>query len=197
MNYIDSINKLLKTNAGMVTTAQITEANIPRIYLKRMVDSGQLIRTGRGVYTLPDALEDEMFILQVKYNKGIFSHGTALFLHDLTDRTPIQYTMTFPVGYHVRSLKDEDLKSFHVKKELFDLGAITMLSPYGKEISVYNIERTICDILKGRSNMDIQIVTDTMKRYARSRNKNIPLLTQYAKMFRVEGKVRQYLEVLL
>ncbi len=197
MKYVNCINQILINNNGIVTTSQITNANIPRVYLKNMVEKGDLIRIERGIYAYPTALEDEMFTLQSKYKKGIFSHATALFLHDLTDRTPMKYTMTFPLGYNATSLKNENVKITHIKKDLYEIGVITMHSPFGREIQAYNVERTICDILKSRSDVDIQIITEAVKRYARLKGKNIPLLTEYAKLFRVEKKVRQYLEVLL
>jgi glycogen debranching enzyme len=62
------------------------------------------MKAARGVYVLPEVWEDELFILQYTYRKGIFSHETALWLLDFSDRTPQKYTMTFPVGYHVAEL---------------------------------------------------------------------------------------------
>ncbi len=45
--------------------------------------------------------------------------------------------------------------------------------------------------------VDIQIISDAFKRYAKSKDKNIPLLSEYAKILRVEKKIRSYLEALL
>ena len=81
--------------------------------------------------------------------------------------------------------------------DLYEIGIITAKSPGGNCIRIYNAERTLCDILKGRSTTDIQIVTDAFKRYARLDKKDIPLLSKYAKLLRVEKKLRSYLEVLL
>ena len=64
-------------------------------------------------------------------------------------------------------------------------------------IKVYNMERTLCDILRKRSGVDAGIIVEAFKRYAVRSDKNIPLLSEYAKKFRVEEKVRRYLEVLL
>lgn len=61
----------------------------------------------------------------------------------------------------------------------------------------YDMERTLCDILRPRANTDIQIVSEAFKRYAKRKDKNIPQLSEYAKHFNVEEKLRFYLEVLL
>ena len=73
---------------------------------------------------------------------------------------------------------------------------IEMKSPSGNPIRVYNLERTLCDILRG-SGSDVQIVGEAMKRYAASKDKNIHKLMQYADQLRVKPKVLRYMEVLL
>jgi hypothetical protein len=61
-----------------------------------MVDDGSLVRVDRGKYITLDTWEDKLYLLQHKYNKDIYSNITALFFQDLTNRTPIEYTMNFP-----------------------------------------------------------------------------------------------------
>ena len=101
-----AIQNILKINNGIVTTTQVTEAGIPRRCLRAMVDSGIIYRVERGIYALPESWEDELFFMQYRFSKGIFSHETALYLHTMTDRTPIPYTMTFPFGYNTSSVKN-------------------------------------------------------------------------------------------
>lgn len=197
MTYAEQILKLANKNNGIVTSAQVTKAGINRQHLKILVDKGLLERSQRGVYIIPTNFDDEMFNLQSRYKRGIFSHETALFLLDLTDRTPIKYSMTFPLGYNTSILDSENVKYYRVKDDLYGLGVITGKSSGGNEVRLYNTERTLCDILKGRSGTDIQTVTEAFKRYAKLGNKDIPLISKYAKLLRVEKKIRSYLEVLL
>ena len=197
MSQADKVLDFAYHHNGIVTSAQVTREGISRQYLKNLLDKGLLERSGRGVYILPDKFDDEMFNLQHRYSKGIFSHKTALFLLDLTDRTPGSYSMTFPLSYNTSNLKKENIRYFRVKEELYDLGIITKKTPGGNEVKLYNAERTLCDILKGCSRTDIQIISEAFKGYTRRDNKDIPLLSKYAKLLRVENKLRSYLEVLL
>ena len=64
-------------------------------------------------------------------------------------------------------------------------------------VSAYSVERTLCDILRPHSRVDIQIVTEAFKHYATKSNKNIPILSEYATILKVEARLRSYLEVLL
>ena len=197
MTYTEKILKLAQDNNGVVTSTQVTKAGIQREHQRDLVIKGQLERSERGVYIIPSILDDEMCNLQMRFKRGIFSHETALFLLDLTDHTPGKYSMTFPPGYNTTALNSENVKYYRVKDDLYELGIITAKSPGCNNVRLYNAERTLCDILKGRSNTEIQIVTDAFKRYARLNRKDIPLISEYAKLLRVEKKLRSYLEVLL
>jgi len=197
MTYADKILNMVRNNNGAVTTSQVTSADISREHLYSLVDKKVLERSARGVYILPDVFDDEMYNLQTRFKRGVFSHETALYLFDLTDVTPDQYTMTFPLGYNTSRLKRANIHYYRTKKEFYELGVTTIKSYGGHDVRVYNMERTLCDILRTRSQSDIRDITDAFKMYTRLKSKNIPLLTRYAKIFHVDKKIRSYLEVLL
>lgn len=181
---------------GIITTAQLTKAGLHRGYPHDFVESGELYRFGRSLYVRSSAWEDDFHLLQWKYGRGIYSHDTALYLLGYSDRTPARYTMTFPKSYNAQSLKQEDLIVKRVIPENHNFGIIEIKSSSGNSIRVYDLERTLCDILCG-SGSDIQIVSAAMKRYASSKDKNIHKLMQYAERLCVKPKVLRYMEVLL
>ena len=118
MNVSDKIIQLAKENNGVVTTTVLSEKrNIAR-KLKKLVDKGRLEKTARGVYILPEIWEDEFVNVQARFKKGIFSNETALFLWDLTDRTPNRHDMTFPHNYNLTNVKNEGINcsSFVLRK---------------------------------------------------------------------------------
>lgn len=181
---------------GVITSAQVTAAGLHRSLLQELVSSGELVRFSRGIYLRADVWEDDFYLLQLKYERGVYSHDTALYLLGYSDRAPLKYTMTFPKGYNSKSLKNENIIVKRVIPENYLLGVSEIKSPSGNKIRIYDLERTLCDILRGSSS-DIQIVGEAMKRYAASNNKNIHKLMQYAEQLRVKPKVLRYLEVLL
>ena len=192
-----AIMRILKTNNGVVTATQVTEAGIPRRCLSAMVEAGTIYRVSRGIYALPEAWEDEMFFMQYRFSKGIFSHETALYLHGMIDRTPIRFTMTFPFGYNTGSVKKQGIVAKLSTVETYDLGITTVSSASGNPLKVYNIERTLCDIVKTRHKADIQVINQAMKAYANLKNKDIAKLMSYADQIRVKPKVLKYMEVVL
>lgn len=192
-----SIQQILKNNNGIVTATQVTEAGIPRRCLSAMFESGAIYKVERGIYMLPEVWEDELFFMQYRFSKGIFSHETALYLHDMTDRTPVRYTMTFPFGYNTGSVKKQGIIAKLSTAETYELGIIAVSSPNGNLVKAYDIERTLCDIVKTRHKADIQVINQAMKTYAGSKNKDIAKLMSYADRLRVKPKILRYMEVLL
>lgn len=193
----EQIMQFVKDNGGTITTSQLKTLGILRGNLMALVDSGQLERASRGVYILPSVWEDEILGLQQRYKRGIYSHGTALFLLNMTDRTPNRYAMTFPSNYNVTNPKADGVLCHRVKDEFYDMGITPTQTPAGNVVKAYCAERTLCDLLRPRSNVDIQITAFAFKQYALSQDKNIPLLSEYSKLLKVESKLRTYMEVLL
>lgn len=194
MNDSAKIIEMARQNNGMVTASSISKAGLQRRALAECVEAGKLSRGARGVYFLPDRLEDEFAIWQYTYPQGVFSGSTALYLLKKTDRIPYSIYMTFPKGYNVSAAKQNGIKCKIVVAERYDLGVQDVLSPYGNAVRCYNIERTLCDIVRED---DIQSMNQAFKEYARSDTKDIALLLRYAKVLHVEKQVRNYMEILL
>ena len=197
MSNSNKVLTIAKENNGTVTSAMIQSAGIARQYLKLLVDDGSLEKVSRGVYVLPEVWDDEFFNLQSQFKKGIFSNETALFLHDLTDRTPLAYAMTFPANYNLGNAKNKGILASRSKELFYNMGVETVVSPSGNEVLSYNMEKTLCDILRPRSRVETGVIAEAFKRYATKPNKNIPKLSEYATILSVEEQVRTYLEVLI
>lgn len=69
--------------------------------------------------------------------------------------------------------------------------------PIGYPVRCYNIERTLCDLLRSQRTVDYQELTNAFKAYVKRRDRDIPLLMRYGETFRVTKKLKSYMEVLL
>jgi predicted transcriptional regulator of viral defense system len=163
MEHHETILKIMKKNNGFITSAQVAQAGFPRRELGELTATNHICRIERGIYTLPEAWEDEMYFLQYRFSKGIFSNETALYLHGLSDRTPQTYTLSFPHGYNAKSLKKRNIKARFVTRAIYDMGIVEKNSPCGNPLRVYDVERTLCDIVKGNNTCDIQLINQAMK----------------------------------
>jgi len=196
-DFIEKIRHIIREQNGLLLTSDLMKYEIPRTYLSMLEKIGEVQRISRGVYSATDKMNDEMANLQARYKGAIFSHETALYLLDLTDRTPLFYSVTVPSGYNATSVKANGVKVYFVNHRLYPLGLITKKSPHGYDIKTFNLERTICDVLRCRNHIDIQFINESLKRYVGEKGRNIDLLYRYAGQFRIQKIVRQYIEVLL
>ena len=193
----EQLDRLLTEHDGMLQTAQVIASGIVKPIFYEYVKEKNLQQVAHGIYVSEDAWVDAMFLLHLRCNQAVFSHESALFFHDLTDREPSKYSVTVRRGYSPTRLKAEGLSVYTMKPELFDVGLSSGQTPFGHTVPVYDMERTICDLLRSRGRIEIQTFQGALKAYARRKDKNLRALMQYAGMFKVEKILRQYLEVLL
>ena len=103
----EKIMETAKQNGNLITTAQVRTIGLSNTMLSKYVDSGSLIRVSHGVYALPDSVIDDMYVLNLRSQKIVFSHESALFLNGISDRTPFSATVTIPSNAAVSA----DIKS--------------------------------------------------------------------------------------
>ena len=130
-------------------------------------------------------------------HKEFYLMTRLLYYHGLTDREPTQQTITIYTGYGTSKMVADGIKVFTVKKELLDVGKEIVKTSFGHEIPIYNRERTICDLVRSRSRFEIQDFQTALKTYVIGKDKNLNRLMEYAKLFNVDKKIREYMEVML
>lgn len=194
MKYEDEILSLFKN--GYLTTKDVSNKNIPRIYLTKLVNNGKIERVSRGIYSKKNVLVDEFVILQSKSKNAIYSNTTALYLHGLSNRIPIKYDITINSGYNGSLQKDNNVNLFYIKKELLDLGVTNYKLDSGNTIKVYDLDRTICDLVKNKKKIDAEIFNKAIRVYFYGEKKNTLKLYEYAKKMNIYNKVRGIFEVL-
>ena len=197
MSRLEKLKIYVQNSNGLILTKDVEALGIPRHYISLLVKEGYLERVSRGVYLTPHVFDDVMFRIQQKNKRIIYSHETALYLHGLTDRDPINYNVTVPHGYNASHLKEEGIIVYTVKKEIYKLGTFQTKTIFGRKITIYDKERTICDLIRNRNNIDIGLLNESFRRYIDLEDKNIPLLLKYAEKLNVLKITRNYLEILL
>lgn len=187
-------NRFEKFNKdGIYYVADIEAEGLSRQSFYNFVKDDCLERVYGGIYADSNALIDELLIINKRCPNAIFSHDESLYYHDLTDREPIKHSITIYTGYSTSRLIKTGIKVYTVKKELLNLGKIEIIDNFGNLIPIYDLERTICDIVRSRNNMDKDEFQSAIKRYALRKDKNLNKLMEYAKMFRVDNVIKTLL----
>ena len=182
---------------GIILTKDAMKKGYTKHALYSFLQENNYEQVSHGIYVAPETWEDELYILALRCPQGVLSHEEALYHYGLTDREPLQHSITIYTGYGTSRLVEAGFKVFTVKKELLEVGKTQITTSFGHIVPMYDLERTICDLVRSRSSFEIQDFQTALKTYAKMKERNLNKLMEYAKLFRVEKKIREYMEVLL
>ena len=197
MDYTTELYNIAKSNGGIIDTKAAAQHNISKAMLYKLCKEEKIQRIAKGQYILPNDMQDELLAISNRSKRLIFSHETALYLHGISDRTPFEHTVTAPSGCIPSTAIKSECKVYYIKPELFELGKTTLKTPSGNEVPAYDLERTICDIVRSRNKLGTETFLEALKLYAANPQKDLNKLNTYAKKMRISSILRLYLEVLL
>lgn len=197
MDYIRVLRSIAAENGGIIDNKTAASCGVSRAMLSKLCGEGRIQRIQRGQYVFADDMQDELLSIDMRSPYIIFSHETALFLHGISDRTPFEHTVTAPSRKVPSKAIAKDCKVYYIKPDLFELGKTRLITPAGNRVAAYDLERTICDIVRSRNKIGTETFLGALKMYALSPKKDLNKLNSYAKQMRLANVVRQYLEVLL
>lgn len=197
MNKNDILNDMVADGNGYLTTSQVLDSGISKPTLAAYVSEHGMERVAHGVYLAKESWEDELYQICLLNRKAVFSHETALYLHGLMEREPRTITVTVCAGYNATHLRKRGIRVFQVKKDIYELGRSEIMTGFGNTVNVYDVDRTVCDILRRKNSMDIQVFQYALREYMTGSNKNLNRLMEYAKCLRVEELARIYTEVMI
>lgn len=174
------------------------ESGVSKFKFYKYVKENGLEPVRRGIYVAGTDWIDELYVLHQRCPKAVFSHDEAFYYYGLIDREPLLHTLTIYSGYNAhRLIADGNCKVYTVKRELLDIGKIMVKNNAGNWIPMYDLERTICDLVRSRSGIEAQDFNAALKAYVSRSDKDLNRLMEYAKLFRVNHVIRRYMEVLL
>ena len=191
------LDELVEKNNGILKTGDALAEGVSKPVLGKYLKLREFERMEHGIYLSPDAWMDEMYILHHRSAQAVFSHDSALYIHDMTLRVPLKHTVTLMTGYNPSRLTADGIKVYTVKKELYGLGLTECETMYGNKVRVYDPERTVVDIVRSRKGIEFQTFEDALKRYVRRKDKNVNKLIDYAKEFHVDKILIDYMRVML
>jgi predicted transcriptional regulator of viral defense system len=105
----DALYGIAQAQGGYFTTEQAAAAGYSPQLLSKYLHKGTVVRVRRGVYRLvyfPASEHEDLVVLWLWAEQaGVFSHETALALHDLSDVLPSKVHMTLPANWQRRRLR--------------------------------------------------------------------------------------------
>lgn len=190
---MEMIESIMKKNNGYITSKELDNCGIHRMYLNMLWKSGTVEKVASGIYMDSNEIEDEYYIFSLSMPNVMYSHMTALYFHHLSIKAPNEnYDITVRKTYNSKHLKKHDV--FYVPDDIYELGLTEVQTPMGNTIRVYDIERCICDIIRSKNRMNFEFVKYSIREYLKRKDKNLIKLSKYAEIMGIKREVMDFME---
>ena len=197
MDKKEIVKKVIENKKGIAKVSDMINAGVSREDIKRLYADGYIKRVSQGYYQLSSTtdLTDEQIISSVA-PKSVVCMESALFYYGYTDFMPRVKSLAIPRTSSRKAIDSSPipLKIYYVSSEIYELGK-TIVTDNGVTFSIYDRERTICDIFKHRNKIDNETFNKALNAYVKDDKKNLNNLSAYAKKLRVYKKVMELMEV--
>ena len=191
---IETINSIMQMNNGYVTSKELSNLGIHRMYLNIMKEKGMIEKVGNGICIDSSKIEDNYFVFSLELPNIVYSHMTALYFHGLSIKAPNdKYDITVPNNYFNYKIKNHNV--FYVNRDIYELGLMQVDTPMGNKVKVYDIERCICDIIRSKNRMDSEFVKYSIREYIKRKDKDLIKISKYADKMGIKKEVMDFMEL--
>jgi len=183
---------------GIVRPRDIEAIGIPREYLLRLHGQGKLNRTGRGIYTLPNAAVTERHSyaeVAKRVPEAVLCLLSALAFHEITTQSPASVWIALGKGARKPAIVSPSLRVVRLTGPSLSEG-IEKQSVEGVTVRVYSAAKTVADCFKFRNKIGLDIAIEALKDCLRQKKSTVNEIYRYAKICRVSNVIRPYMEAL-
>lgn len=191
-----TLNDIAEAHGGYLQASEAAAHDIDEYLFRQFVDSQGYEQVACGIYLASDAMDDDYYLLQLQHPHIVFSHHSALFIHTLSDTVPVSPAVTVQRGHSTDALESAGARVFAVRESLHEVGLSYKKTFFGNTIRVYDLERTVCDLLRNKDCFEAQDYCEPLKYYTLRPDKDLYRLDDYARQFGVQEKAREYMRLL-
>lgn len=175
--------------------AERTDEMTYRALLQEARD-GNLIKIRNGVYGTIDSLTGGMIDIEKIIPGGIICLYSAWHIYHMTTQIPDAFYVAINRKRRVKVPYMLDVKLVYQSDSILGIGVIQE-EIEGIKINIYNRERCVCDAIKYRNKIGIDVMAEILDAYLKYEHRNLSLLSEYAKKLRVFNTLSTYLSVKL
>jgi predicted transcriptional regulator of viral defense system len=198
MSYRERALSLVKAR-GIARARDFKAAGIPLTYLRRLTDSGELVRLGRGLYQDPERVGEDIahnFAEAARaVPNGVVSLVSALRHHGLTTQLPHAVWMTIPHKARTPKVDGLPLEIVRATGEVLKAG-VEHVQVEGVDVPIYGVAKTIADCFKHRRHVGEDVAIEALRDALRHRKTTVSELMRYAEIDRVAERIRPYVKAL-
>lgn len=182
-------------STGFVSSHQLMESGN---YYKalRAVERGELIKVRHGIYALPESLVSNMVDIEKIVPSGVLCLYSAWYYYGLTDTVPPAICVAIEAKRKVVAPQIIPFQFYYWKIENLQFG-ITETEISGYHVRITDIERSVCDAIKYRNKIGMEVCAEIVRNYLSRKDRNISKLIEYSKRLRVYKTLSLFFDITL
>ena len=190
------IKKYFLESGGILTTCELNEAGVSYYFIRKLLLDGRIERIRQGVYRWAEVVEDEWLEAGKIIPQGIFCLFSAARLHELSTFVPVEYHLAIPWKAKVTLPEYPPIKLYFWKDDQYELGK-SKFRKDGYLLAVYDLEKTVCDFIKFRKKLGLDVTKEVTRNYVNRKDRNLSKIMDYSRQLKISSVVERYIEVLI
>ncbi|WP_308644826.1 type IV toxin-antitoxin system AbiEi family antitoxin domain-containing protein [Oceanotoga sp.] len=192
------LNELFNKNKGILKTNQLKKAGLSDREIKKLLIQGKINKIKRGYYEINNNIYPEDVIIARLFPEAIIYLESALFHYKYIDRVPSETQIAVNKNNEKSKYKIDYplIKVFYIEPKILQIG-VDYYEKMGIKIKIFDRDKTICDVMRYRNKLDVEIFRKSIKSYINDQNKNLKNLELYSKKLNIQDKIDKYLGVWL
>ena len=183
----------IQDNGGFIRTDEVS-GRAEYEHIRKAVEDGTLVRVRQGVYAEPTALLNTMIDVERIVPDGIVCLFTAWMHHQLCTTIPPSFCIAIDAKRKLKIPGELPMTLYYWKAKNLEFG-IEERNISGYRVRITNLERSVCDAVKYRNKIGLDLCSEIIRSYIRKRERNLSRLADYAKKLRIEKVLNNYLEI--
>lgn len=194
---METLDEIFAKNSGYLTSKLIRGNRSLYYQLKTMLDAEKVVQIKRGLYRHVDFGEEASWGEVCKIApQAVICLFSAWRFYELSTQTSSVIHVAIPAKDKVLLPDYPPIKLYYWNKRFYETGIIE--TTYTEEqITIYDIEKSVCDAIRYRNKVGIDITSEVLRNYLKRKDRNLDKLMKYADNMRISTVLNQYLNVML
>lgn len=190
-----NITDYIISNGGYISSVEAKDESLydQLLYGTR---SGRIVRLRRGVYAINSALAKQMIDVETFVPGGVLCLYSAWSYHELTTQIPQAYHIAVERTRRVTLPVFPPIELSFMTQKAYELG-IMEAEIDGFKVKVYDLEKSVCDAIKYRNKIGLDVSAEIFKNYLTRKDRDITRLYEYASQLRVGKKIDELIKFML
>lgn len=191
----ENIQKILGENNGTISSSQAKSIGRYAYYsVLRLVKQGVLYKIRNGLFMEPSRLANTMIDINRLIPSGVLCLYSAWSYYNLSTQIPADFNVAVDKNIKVTVPDYPPIKLLRWSGKTLSIG-IDTVHINGYEVRVYNLEKSVCDAIKFRNKIGIDVMSEVLRNYFQRADRNIIRLESYARELRLCSVLEKYMEV--